>query len=310
MAPYPRTRTKDTDSLIVYETPELNQPALIAAFGGWPNAGEVATGALSYLKNKLKAKRFAEISPEDFYNFTSLRPITVIQEGHIKGLRFPSNEFLSWKNEKSSPDLILLLGTEPHLRWGKYVDAVLKVAQQFGVARVYTLGGTYDRIPHTREPRVSAVANDSALTEELRQKGIYLTSYQGPSSLHTTLLAACGRRHIKAISLWGHTPHYIQATWNPGISCAVLMRLIDLLGIEFDLEDLRKTSEYVSEVINKVMRQNPELQQYVAKLEEDYEALGKIPPEPTPLEEKDKIIQDLEEFLKGEQKRGDGDKSG
>ena len=64
------------DGLIVHEMPEDNFPIMIVAFAGWPDAAESATRALKYLVRKLPAKKFAEIDPEEFYDFTVVRPHT------------------------------------------------------------------------------------------------------------------------------------------------------------------------------------------------------------------------------------------
>jgi proteasome assembly chaperone (PAC2) family protein len=88
---------KKIEGLILYETPKLKEPYLVAGFAGWPNAGEVATGAVGYLKDKLQATRFAELSPEEYYDFTSQRPAVAVEGGLLKALSFPANEFFYWK---------------------------------------------------------------------------------------------------------------------------------------------------------------------------------------------------------------------
>ena len=63
--------------LTLHSQPELRDPALVCAFQGWPDAGEVASGALRYLVRNLGATRFAEIAPEEFYVFTETRPHSI-----------------------------------------------------------------------------------------------------------------------------------------------------------------------------------------------------------------------------------------
>ncbi|OWY62268.1 hypothetical protein B7486_59360, partial [cyanobacterium TDX16] len=54
--------------------PTLRDPIVIAAFEGWNDAGDAATGAAEFLRDRWSAQPFAEIDPEDFYDFTSTRP--------------------------------------------------------------------------------------------------------------------------------------------------------------------------------------------------------------------------------------------
>jgi proteasome assembly chaperone (PAC2) family protein len=173
------------EDVVLSHRPELRSPYLVAGFAGWPNAGEVSTGTISYLKEKLRAKKFGEIKPHAFYDFPSLRPQTVIENGLIKELKFPANEFFYWKSEKSVHDLIILLAVEPHLKWNEYVDSILHLAEQFKVERIYTVGGTYDRVPHTARPMVTAAVSDLELKEELKKYNIEPVEYQGPCSIHT-----------------------------------------------------------------------------------------------------------------------------
>ncbi len=66
------------DGLVFRQEPPRKLPAMIVAFAGWPDAAEAASGALRYLVEKLGATKFAEIAPEEFYDFTSTRPETRI----------------------------------------------------------------------------------------------------------------------------------------------------------------------------------------------------------------------------------------
>ena len=51
------------DALKIQELPSLRSPILVAAFAGWPDAAEVASGTAHFLSRKLRARRFAEIDP-------------------------------------------------------------------------------------------------------------------------------------------------------------------------------------------------------------------------------------------------------
>ena len=64
------------DGLILHEMPEPKLPTMIVAFAGWPDAAEAATTAVRHLVQTLPAKKFAEIDPEEFYDFTIVRPQT------------------------------------------------------------------------------------------------------------------------------------------------------------------------------------------------------------------------------------------
>jgi len=262
------------EEIIYFEKPTLNKPYLIIGFEGWPNAAEVSSFALQHLIDSLEAKKFASIPTENFYQISSLRPMAVIKEGRLIELKSPGNHFYYVKNPLSN-DLILFYGVEPHLRWNIFADLILDLAERFHVMQIFTIGGTYDYIPHTYPPMVSALFNHEELREKVIQAGLGLTEYSGPISIHTFILEAAKKRDLKAVSLWGHAPQYLQ-TKNVKVACSVLKRLIDLTQIEVDLSELENASEYFEQQVNHLVEQDPKLQEIISKLEEVYKGSEKI----------------------------------
>jgi proteasome assembly chaperone (PAC2) family protein len=290
-------------NLTIYEKPKLVKPYLVIGFEGWPDAGRVSSGVVSYLREKLDTSRLAEVKSDDFYLFQSAgaesrRPVADIENGLVASLDLPATTFWFHKGQKSAHDLIVSLGREPELKWDDYVNLVLGLAQDFGVVRIYTVGGTYDVVPHTMEPIMSAVLSAPGLESEMRAYEIPLINYRGPSSIHTMLLVSAGRRNIEAVSLWGYVPHYVQVP-NAKVCYGILSRLAEMLGVALDLEDVRRGSEHLDEMVDKAVAQKPELQEYVRRLELEY---GKSKDElGEPL--KEDIIREIEDFLrrKGEE---------
>jgi len=263
------------EEIIYTEKPNLNKPYLIIGFEGWPNAGEVSSFALQHLVDSLKAKRFASIPTENFYQTSSLRPMAVIKEGRLIELKSLGDHFYYVKAPLFN-DLILFHGVEPHLRWDLFVDLLLNLGEKFDVAQIFTIGGTYDYIPHTYPPMVSALFNHEDLREKVIQAGLGLTEYSGPISIHTFILDAAKKRDLKAISLWGHVPQYLQ-TKNIKVVCSVLKRLMDLTDIEVDLSEIEKAGEYFDQQVNHLVEEDPKLQEVIGKLEEVYKRSGRIP---------------------------------
>jgi hypothetical protein len=52
----------------------LRAPALVCAFKGWNDAGDAASAALQFVGASLGASRFAQLDPEEFYDFQATRP--------------------------------------------------------------------------------------------------------------------------------------------------------------------------------------------------------------------------------------------
>jgi proteasome assembly chaperone (PAC2) family protein len=144
---------------------------------------------------------------------------------------------------------------------------------------------------------VSALFNDEGLREKVIQAGLGLTEYSGPISIHTFILEAAKKRGMKAISLWGHAPQYLQ-TKNIKVTCAVLKKLIDFIKIEIDFSDLEKAGDYFDQQVNQLVEEDPKLQEVISKLEEVYKRAEKIPRPPGDGEVKEDKVVYIQAFLK------------
>jgi proteasome assembly chaperone (PAC2) family protein len=287
--------------LILRNRPELKDPYLVIGFGGWGNAGEVGTSVVRYLRDRLNAKKFGEIAPEEFYDFTTVRPLIDVEDGVVRRLKMASNELYFWNNPTGEHDLVLLLGFEPQLRWERFTRNVLSVARQWSVKRVYALGGVYDRVPHTKEPPVSAVVNYIRLKQEMALSGLGWTNYQGPSSFYSFLLMACRRRRLEMASIWGHAPAYVQAVKNPKVCHALLGRLAALLGLSLDLSDLKQAADHMDDALSRLLEQNGELRSYVEQFEKEYEEQKAGQTRRSGMGG-ERIVRDVEAFLRREQR--------
>ena len=63
------------------ERPELRAPVMVCAFKGWNDAGEAASAALSYIRGSFESREVGGIDPEEFYDFTAVRPTVKLVEG-------------------------------------------------------------------------------------------------------------------------------------------------------------------------------------------------------------------------------------
>lgn len=301
------------DYLSIHSMPELRDPALVVAFQGWPDAGEVASGALRYLVRNLGATRFAELAPEEFYVFTETRPHSIQVRPGQRTLRWPSNDFYYWANPGGRRDLLLFLGREPNLRWAAYTTAVMELAERCGVTLLVTLGGTYDAVSHHGEVQVTGIGTTPRLRHTLEAVGVSFSQYQGPSSVQTALLDAARRRGVPAASLWGHAPHYIQAVPNVKVCHGVLTRLNALIGLSLDLDELKGASRALEARVDEALAGNDELQSYVSRLDQGLvdeeppddlaDLLEPAEPEEPPGEipSSDVVLRELEEFLRQSQ---------
>jgi proteasome assembly chaperone (PAC2) family protein len=273
-------------NIIFLEQPSLRQPDLVAAFIGWPDAAQVSTGTVSYMIKKLPAVKFAEMKSDDYYDFGTIRPTVNIENGMMWPVIMPTNSLYYWHNATGTRDLIIFSGIEPQMRWQSFVEVIADLA------------GRYDRIPHTREIRISGLVNDPAMIEVLEKAGIEPVNYTGPSSIHGLLLSVCAVRRIPAISMWGHVPFYIRAESNPMVCLETIKKISSLLGLKIDLGDLRKSAESLNGILDKLLSENEQMRVFLRSLEEQYDLDGSVTGEEP--EGSAQIIKDIEDFLRSQ----------
>ena len=293
------------DHLIEHETPNLALPTMVVAFAGWPDAAQAATRAIRYLVRHLPATKFAEIDPEEFYDFTVTRPRTIINRRGRRVIRWPRNSFYYHRDaEDESRNLLLFVGTEPNLRWRAYSNIVTDVATRAGVRLVISLGALLDAVPHTREPRVTGRASSRTLTNKVKWLGIENSGYQGPTGIHTAFTDACNKLDLEHASIWGHSPHYVEKSTNPRVSLALLQKLRSLIDFDVNLEELRHAGEKFEDEVSKAIEKRDDVSRYVARLERRYDATHA--PEDDEMPEPGDMVRELERFLRSQRPPDNG----
>ena len=68
----------------------LRDPVVIAAFEGWNDAAEAATGAVDHLIEEWDAELVTAIDPEDYYDFQVNRPQVNFDDEGIRRLAWPT----------------------------------------------------------------------------------------------------------------------------------------------------------------------------------------------------------------------------
>ena len=217
--------------LTIDEIPTLTDPVLIVAFAGWNDAGGAATHAAQFLVQQLRARRFASIDPEEFYNFSETRPHVRLRDGLYREITWPANDFFSSTATVLPHGLVIGIGIEPHLKWKTYSAAILDLAKQCGVKMVLTLGALLADVAYSRPVRVAGFASDPSLAARLQ-----LTSsrYEGPTGIVGVFNDAC-RRLASLRQAFGPTCHTISRLprtpkqllpWSIGSKRFSILRLI------------------------------------------------------------------------------------
>jgi len=244
--------------------PELRRPVLVAAFRGWNDGGQGASLAAGYLAKQWAGERFAEIDAESFYDFQATRPHVSLEEGMTRKLDWPENAFFHARIPGAERDAVILLGTEPNLRWRTFSQLVLGLAQELDVERVVTFGSLLADVPHTRPAPVTAAATDESLMEEL---ALEPSRYEGPTGIVGVLLDACRGAGITSLSLWAAVPHYVSLAPSPRAALALVRRFGELMTIDVDTTELEHAADEYSDQVSEAVSADADTAAYVEELE-------------------------------------------
>jgi proteasome assembly chaperone (PAC2) family protein len=251
--------------------PELRRPVLVAAFRGWNDGGQGASLAGGYLAKQWEAARFAEIEAENFYDFQATRPHVSLEEGMTRRLDWPDNGFFHAGIPGTDRDAVILLGTEPNLRWKTFAELVLGLVTDLGIERVVTFGSLLADVPHTRPAPVTAAATDEDLMEEL---GLEPSRYEGPTGIVGVLLDACRRSGISSLSLWAAVPHYVSLAPSPRAALSLVRRFSELMQIDVDVAELEQAADEYSEQVSEAVASDADTAAYVEELERRVDMLS------------------------------------
>ena len=272
---------------------KLSSPAVIAAFEGWNDAGEAASGVISHLGTAWQASPLGAIDPEDFYDFQVTRPVMEVAEGQTERLIWPTTRLALARPDGMTRDLVLVHGIEPNMRWRSFSDELVAAFTELGAELVVLLGALLADSPHTRPVPVNAAASDVKLATELQMDPV---DYKGPTGIVGVLQHACAAAGIPSVSLWAAVPHYVAQPPSPKATLALLRGVEDILDVTLPLADLPEDARAWERGVDELADQDSEVADYVRTLEEAKDATDL--PEATG----DAIAREFERYLR---RRGD-----
>lgn len=259
---------------------------MVMAFAGWNDAGNAASSAAEYLEQIWSASPFATIDAEEFFDFTTIRPSVELTPAGGRRIAWPNTTFSIAEGALEGRDLIICRGVEPQLKWRTYTETVLGVAADMGVSMAITFGALLADVPHTR-PTIVYKSSSGGLAE-LEDLGP--SSYEGPTGIVGVLHSAMAVSGVPYASLWAAVPTYVPGAVSPKAALALLKRLRDLLGADFETDELqRESQEYVRQV-DAYVEEDTDTVEFIGELERHYDANHEASPE--------QLVAEVEQFLR------------
>ncbi len=247
------------------ELGELRDPVVIAAFEGWNDAADAATGAIDHLIETWDAVLVGAVDPEDYYDFQVNRPTVAFDDDGVRRLTWPTTRVYVASPDGLEHDVVLVRGIEPNMRWQAFCAELLAGIDDAGARVVVVLGALLADSPHTRPIPVNATSADPELSEAW---DLEPSRYEGPTGITGVFADACGRVGIPAVSIWAAIPHYIAHPPCPKATLALLGKAEELLEFTYPEGDLPEQARAWQRGADELSAEDPEVAEYVATLEE------------------------------------------
>ncbi len=241
----------------------MTRPVLVIAFTGWNDAGSAASMAVRYLIEQLFATKFATVDPEEYYDFSVQRPQVRLGKGSQRQIQWPSYEFYHGSGMGVEHDFVFATGPEPNLHWRGFCELILRLAREWKVEMIVTLGAYLDEGLYTRPVPLSGFSTNKKFIKEL---DLIPSRYQGPTGIIGVLGDMCRKGSIPNMSLWASLPHYLPPSPNPRGSLALILRLTQWLGLRIDTSPLERAAGEYQKKVNEIINSDPNLSAFIHEL--------------------------------------------
>jgi hypothetical protein len=235
---------------------------MIAAFEGWNDAADAATGAVEHLEREWSARPFAAIDPEDYYDYQVNRPTLSLVDGVTRRIDWPTTRL--GIADVGGREVVLLRGLEPNMRWRAFCEELTAFAQELAVDSVVCLAALLADVPHTRPIDVNGTASDAETAAAL---GLTRSHYEGPTGVVSVFHQAMVEAGIRSVTYWASVPHYVAQPPCPKATLSLLHHIEDALDLAMPLGDLPEQAAAWERGVDELAREDSEIAEYIASLE-------------------------------------------
>jgi proteasome assembly chaperone (PAC2) family protein len=277
-----------------HDSPTLTNPLMVVSFTGWNDAGDAASTAVKTLIETSGAKPLAEIDPEPFTDFATVRPhVRLIDTART--IVWPTVGV--WSASLPGTDAIFVLGPEPALRWRTFTDQIVAIAEHFGCPMAISLGALLADVPHTRAVQVIGTASDDDLIERF---DLERSRYEGPTGIVGVLQDAFATAGLPSASLWAAVPGYAAQVASPRAAVALIERACQMMGTPAPVAGLLAESADYDARVDALVADDDELVVHIEQLESIVDDMDdeRDTSGPIDLSESDDLLDEVEQFLR------------
>lgn len=248
------------------DVPALRDPWLIAAFEGWNDAGDAATGVVDHLLDEWDAEILTELDSEDYYDFQMNRPSIAEEESGERFINWPTTTVYYARVPARDRDVVFVRGLEPNYRWRQFCSTIIGLGELAGTTSLVVLGAFLADTPHTRPVPITGSSSDP-LVGGLLELGP--SNYSGSIGINSVLAETAAARNIATVSLWAAVPYYLAEPPCPKATLALLGHLEDVMEMPLPQGILPEMAEAWQRGADDLAARDDEVREHVQELENE-----------------------------------------
>jgi predicted ATP-grasp superfamily ATP-dependent carboligase len=268
-----------------------HRPVLVHQLDGFVDAGQAGRLLTANLIEQLDSEVVAVFDHDQLHDYRSRRPAMIFDTNQWRSYADLQLRLLKMTDEQGEV-FLLFSGPEPDVQWERLAAALIGLIEQLDVRLTITLHGIPMAVPHSRPITATAHATDPELVQGYRS---WIDRVEVPASFTGLLEYRLGQLDRKAMGFAAHVPHYLAQAAFPAAGLALTRQLSQATGLAIPLEPLEDAAATNLTDINTEMAQSGEVQELVATLEQQYDAMAADTSQQVP--SADEIGAEFERFL-------------
>lgn len=246
---------------------DATRPVVVAAFGGWSDAGDASTGATDYLLEVGGADLLGRVDDDDFHDHQLLRPRIVHGDGGVR-LQWPGATVA--RSRIAERELVVVAGPEPSFRWRAYCAALLELLAPLDPQGLIVLSSRLGPSPHTRPVPIDVTTTHAAL----HTRGVASFGHDGAAGIGMVLAEVCQDAGIPAVSVMATVPHYLSSEPNLSAALALTQAVAGLCDLPIPVESFTEAVRDELAEHDAEAAVDPDLGEFIADLERRSDALA------------------------------------
>jgi hypothetical protein len=245
-------------------------PILLYAFSGFVDAGGGVRLAAEYLLENCQRSLIASFDADELLDYRARRPKMTYVVDHFASVEV-LQIVLHEVTDATGQRFLLLTGPEPDYQWLRFLAAVDRIVELFGVRLAIGMTAIPWPIPHTRPLGVTVHGSESEL---VAGHVSVLGEIEVPGHVAAMLELHLGQRGTPSMGITAQVPHYLVQFEFPRAAATLLAAVSNATGLVFDLGQLEPAVTRADAEVTSQLEGNEEFAGVVAALEQQYDQMA------------------------------------